>query len=111
GEAADGTEMLGISGAKGKSGLDSCGRDQSVCQLNAVGEGMLFDENDGCGTDRFREGQDPELEMAKRLLDLAHLQLGSGALQKFHKGDDGQGAFGCGVDNACCPFVAAGRPD
>ena len=79
--------------------------------MNAVGESVLFDEGDGCGADGFGKGQDSELELAKRLPDLARLQLRSGALKKFHEGDDGQGAIRCGVDGAGCPFAAAGRPD
>jgi hypothetical protein len=43
--------------------------------LNAVGESVLFDEAGGCSTDGFGKGQDSELELAKRLLDLARLQL------------------------------------
>jgi hypothetical protein len=41
--------------------------------LDAVGESVLFDEGDGCRTDGFGKGQDSELELAKRLLDLARL--------------------------------------
>src|ERR1022692_1744668 len=103
--------MFSVSRAKGKTRLHSCGCDQSIGQLNAVGESVLFDEGDGCSTDGFGKGQDSELELAKRLLDLARLQLRSGALKKFHEGDNGQGAIWCGVDGAGCPFAAARRPD
>ena len=84
---------------------------RALSDLDAVCEYMLFDEGDGCSTDGFGKGQNSKLELAKRLLDLARLQLRSGALEKFHEGDNGQGAIWCGVDGAGCPFAAAGRPD
>ena len=79
--------------------------------MNAVGESVLFDEGDGNSTDGFRKGQDSELELAKRLPDLARLQLGSGTVKNLHEGDHGQGTIWCGVDGAGCPFSAAGRPN
>src|SRR4051794_35025318 len=85
-------ESVGVSCAEGKARLHSGSGDQSIGQLNAMGESVLFDEDDGCGANRFGEGQDSELELAKRLLDLARFQLGSGALKKFHQGNYGQGA-------------------
>jgi hypothetical protein len=103
--------VFSISRAKGKTGVDSCGCDQSIGELNAVGESVLFDEGGGGSADGFGKGQDSELELAKRLPDLARLQLGSGALKKFHKGDYGQRAIRCGVDGAGRLFAAAGRPD
>ena len=103
--------MFGVSGAKGKTRLHRCGCDQGIGWLDAVGESMLIDEGDGCGTDGFGKRQDLKLELAKRLLDLARLQPGTGALKKFHEGDNGQGAFWCGVDGAGSPCVTAGRPN
>ena len=67
--------MFSVSRAKGKTRLHSRGCDQSIGQLNAVGESVLFDQGDGCRTDGFGKGQDSELELAKRLPDLARLQL------------------------------------
>ena len=67
--------MFSVSRAKGKTGLHSCGCDQRIGKLNALGESMLFDEGDGCSTDGFGKGRDSELELAKRLPDLARLQL------------------------------------
>ena len=67
--------MFSVSRAKGKARLHSCGCDQSIGELNTVGESVLFDEGDGCSTDGFGKRQDPELQLAKRLLDLARLQL------------------------------------
>lgn len=67
--------MFSVSGAKGETRLHSCGCDQSIGQLNPVGQSVQFDEGGGCGADGFGKGQDSELEMAKRLLDLACLQL------------------------------------
>ena len=49
GEAADGTKMLSVSRAKGKTGLDRCGSDRRVGYLNAVGDRMQFDEGGGRG--------------------------------------------------------------
>jgi hypothetical protein len=43
--------------------------------LNTVGESVLFDEGDGCSADGFGKRQDSELQLAKRLPDLARLQL------------------------------------
>ena len=103
--------MFSVSRAKGKTGRHSCGCDQSIGQLNAMGESVLFDEGGGCCTDGFGKRKDPELKLAKRLLDLARLHLRSGALQKLHQGDDRQGPMWHGVDGAGCPFAAAGRPD
>ena len=74
-QAADWTEMFGVSGTKGETRLDSCGRDQSIGQLNAMGESVLFDQGCGCGADGFGKGQDSEPELAKRLPNLARLQL------------------------------------
>ena len=108
-QAADGTEMFSVSGTKGKTRLHRCGCDQSIGQLNAVGESVLFDKSECCYTDGFGEGQDSKLELAKRLLYLARLQPGSGTLKKLHEGDNGQGAFWCCVDDAGRPFVAACR--
>jgi hypothetical protein len=79
--------------------------------LNAVGESVLFNEGDGCGTDGFGKGQYSELELAQRLPDLPCLQLGSGGLKKLHERDKGHGAIWCGVDDAGCPFATAERPD
>ena len=110
-QAADRTEMFSVSGAKGETGFHSCGCDQSIGELNAMGERVLLNEDDGSSTDGFGKGQNSELELPKRLLDLALLQLRSGALKKFHEGDDGQGAIRCGVDGAACLFAAAGCPD
>jgi len=67
--------MFSVSRAKGKTGLHSCGCDQSISQLNTVDESVLFDQGDGCSTDGFGKRQDPELQLAKRLLDLARFQL------------------------------------
>ena len=72
---------------------------------------MLFDNGCACSTDGFGKGQDSESELAKRLLDFARLQLGSGVLKEFHEGDDGQGAISSRADGAGCPFAAAGGPD
>jgi hypothetical protein len=79
--------------------------------LNVVGESVLFDEADGRGADRLRKGQDSELELAKRLQDLAGFQLGPSALKKLHEGDDSEGPIWRGVDGAGCLFAAAGCPD
>jgi hypothetical protein len=103
--------VFSVFGAKGETRLHSCGCDQSIGQLNAVGESVLFDEGGGCGTDGFGKGQDSELELAKRLPDLARLQLRSGTLKKLNEGDNGQDAIRRGVDGAGRPFAAAGRPD
>jgi hypothetical protein len=103
--------MFSVSRTKRKTKRHGCSCDQSIGKLNAVGESMLFDEGCGCSANGFGKGQDSELELAKRLLDLAHLQLGSSALKEFHDGDDSQGAIWSGVDGAGCPFAAAGRPD
>jgi len=103
--------VLSVSRAKRKTRLHSCGCDQSIGELNAVGQSMLFDEGGGCSTDGFGKGKDSELELAERLPDQARLRLGSGALKKLHEGDDGQGAIRCGVDGAGCASAATGRPD
>lgn len=102
--------MFNVSSAKGMPRLHRCGCDQSVSQLNAVGEGVLFDEGGGCSTDGFGKGQDSELELAERLLDLPGFQLRSGALKKLNEGNDGQGAIWFGIDGAGRAFAAAGRP-
>ena len=57
--------MFSVSRAKGKARRHGCGCDQSIGQLNAVGESVLFDEGDGCSADGFRKGQDSELELAE----------------------------------------------
>ena len=75
GQAADGAEMFSVSSAKGQAGVNRCGCDQSIGELNAVGKSMLFDDGDRCGADSFGKGQDSELELAKRLLDLARFEL------------------------------------
>ena len=67
--------MFSISCAKGKTRLHSRCCYQSIGELNTVGESVLFDEGDSCSTDGFGKGQDSELELAKRLLDLARLQF------------------------------------
>ena len=103
--------MFSVSRAKGKTSLHSCGCDQSIREFNTVGKSVLFDEGGGCSTDGFRKRQDSELQLVKRLLDLARLQRCSGALYKLHEGDDGQSAIWCGVDRAGGPFVTAGGPD
>ncbi len=79
--------------------------------MNSVGERVLFNEGGGCTPDGFGKGQDSELELAKRLLDLARLQPRSRALKKLHERDDGQGAIRCGVDGPGCLFAPARRPD
>jgi hypothetical protein len=79
--------------------------------LNTVGESVLFDEGGGGSTDGVGKRQDSELQLAKRLPNLARLQLRSGDLKKLHEGDDAQGAIWCGVDRAGCPLVAAQRPE
>jgi len=81
--------MFSVSRAKGETGLHSCDCNQSISQLNTVGERMLFDQGDCCGTDSFGKRQDPELQLAKRLPDLAGFEPGSGALKKLHEGHDG----------------------
>jgi hypothetical protein len=43
--------------------------------LNTVGKSVLFDDGGGCGPDGFGKRQDSELQVAKRLLDLARLQF------------------------------------
>ena len=53
--------------------FDGSSGNQSVGQLDAVGEGVLFDDHGRSGADGFGKGQDSELELAKRLLDLARL--------------------------------------
>ena len=75
GQAADRTEVLSVSRAKRKTGLHSCGCDQSIGELNAVCESMLFDEGGGCGTDGFGKRKDSELKLAERLPDQARLRL------------------------------------
>ncbi len=77
--------MLGVPGAKWMACLDRSCRDESVGDLNTMCQGVLFDEGGGHRTDCFRKGQYSELESAERLLDLPHLQLRSGALDKFHQ--------------------------
>ena len=67
--------MFSVSRAKGKTRLHSCGCDQSIGQLNTVGESVLFDQGDGYRTNGFGKRQDSELQLAKRLLDLARFQL------------------------------------
>ena len=103
--------MFSVSRAKGKTRFHNCGCDQSIGELNTVGESVLFNEGDRRRTDGFGKRQDSELHLAKRLPDLARLQLRSNALKKLHKGDDGQSAIWCGVDRPGRPFVAASRPD
>jgi hypothetical protein len=75
GQTADGTEMFSVSRAKRKTSLHSCGCDQSIGEFNAVRESVLFTEGGGCSTDGFGKRQDPELQLVKRHLDLAQLQL------------------------------------
>lgn len=67
--------MFSVSRAKEKTGFHNCGCDQSIGELNTLGESVLFHEGDGCRTDGFGKRQDPELQLAKRLPDLARLQL------------------------------------
>ncbi len=111
GQPANRTEVFGVPGAKGLAGLDSRRCDQSIGQLNTVGECMLF--NKGCGhcADRLGKGQYSEPELAERLLYLAGFKPGSGALQKFHQGDDRECPIRLGVDGPGCGKVAAGCPD
>ena len=103
--------MFSVSRAKGETGLDRCGSDQRIGYLNAVSDRMLLDEGGGRGPDGFGKGQNSELKLAERLLDLMHLQFRAGALKKLHEGDNGQGAIRCAIYGAGCAFVAAGRPD
>ena len=70
--------MFSVSRAKGKTGLQSCGCDQSIRKFNTVDESVLFDEAGGRGADGFGKRQDPELQLVKRLLDLPRLQLRPG---------------------------------
>ncbi len=67
--------MFSVSRAKGKTGLLSCRCDQSISELNTVGESVLFDQGEGCSADGFGERQDSELQLAQRLLDLARFRL------------------------------------
>ena len=67
--------MFSVCRAKGKTRVHSCGRDQGIGELNAVGESMLFNEGGGCRTDGFGKGKDSELQLAERLPDQARLRL------------------------------------
>ena len=67
--------MFGVSRAKGKTRFHSCGCDQRIGELNTVGESVLFDEGDRHRTDGFGKRQDSELQLVKRLFDLARFQL------------------------------------
>ena len=68
GQPANRTEMRRVSRAKGQGRFDGCRCDQSIGQLNAAGESVLFDEGGGCVANGFGKGQDSGLELAKRLL-------------------------------------------
>ena len=67
--------MFSVSRAKRQTSLHCCGCDQSIGEFNAVGESVLFDEGGGGSSDSFGKRQDSELQLVKRLLDLARLQI------------------------------------
>ncbi len=67
--------MFRVFRAKGNAGFNSRGCDERIGELNAVGKRMLFDEGRGHSADGLGKGQNPELELAKGLPDLAHFQL------------------------------------
>ena len=82
--------MFGVGRAKGEARFQSSGGDEGVGQLNAMSEGVLFDECSGRRADRFGKGQNAELKLAERLPDVAGFQPGTRALQEFHQRNDGE---------------------
>jgi hypothetical protein len=59
--------MFGVSGAKGmtKFHVCGCGCDERIGELNAVGEGMLFDDPGRSGANGFRQRPYTKLDFAE----------------------------------------------
>jgi len=110
-KGANRPEVFDIGRAKGMTRFDGSSGNQGVGQLDAVGEGMLFDDRGCGGTNGFGERQYTKPELAERLPDLAGFQLRASALNEFHKGDDGERAICDGVDGPRSAQATQGSPD